>query len=136
MHENYRCIFPLSFQPEGHWTSFVFLLLEMADRDFSHRNQSHPCRVLFPMIAWKCSKLLHKKQSAPQKTNDGLHGFSVSVFYFSILYVKAHFSVPLISTLPSLPIFLMFVFNTYSKNILWKITTQVSKCILQRVISR
>lgn len=49
------CIFfPLSFQPEGHQTSFVFLLLEVADRDFSHRNQSPPCSVLFPMIAWKC----------------------------------------------------------------------------------
>ena len=54
----------IKFSTEGHQSSFVFLLLERADRDFSSRNQNPPCSVLFPTIAWKCSALLHKKQSA------------------------------------------------------------------------
>lgn len=86
------------------------------DRYFSHRNQSPPCSVLFPMIAWKCSKLLHKKQSAAPENKWWFAWFSC-LFYFSILYVKragfsSIFSVPLIPTLTSLPIFFLFLTDT------------------------
>lgn len=127
------------FSQKGHRTSLCSVSGN-GDRYFSHRNQSPPCRVLFPTIAWECSKLSTKSNQWPQKTMMVCMDF-LSVFYFSILYVQragfsSIFSVPLISTCPPLPICFLFVFNRYSKYTCWKITTQVSKSTLQRVISR
>lgn len=117
---------PLSFQPKENQTAFVFLLLEMGDSDFSHRNQSPPWSVLFSCDS---KKMFHLK-TAPQRIIRNhrkqmmvLAAFLYSsVFYFRTLYAKrAGFS--LISS---------FLFSFYSfltdkaKTAFGKITTKVN----------
>lgn len=79
---------PVSFQLEGHQTSFVFLLLEIRDRDFSHRNQNLPWSVLFPCDSTKMFHTAPHSSQQPPENRRQFGWFSGLVFCIKILYVK------------------------------------------------
>lgn len=77
-----------SFQPKGHWTSCVFLLLEWKIQISATEIRIHLGVCCF---LWYCENVPYhsrKGNQQVQKTNDSLGVFSVLVFYFKILYVK------------------------------------------------